>query len=282
MQTIKIKTIKEPNITGNFSITHLDTLLAEKDMTEKIHRHDFFFLLAITGGTGKHQIDFTDYPVLARDVFVLRPGQVHQLYLKKGTKGYLIAFDTTFYAPENKTKKQAFRVAGFTNHYHLQAEIYAKLQHILDSILNEYTDKKSMYEEHIKVNLDLLFIILFRQRKKHQDLNTSGSYNQLILDTLSELLETHIISSKQVRFYAEKLHLTPYQLNTITKNALGKTCSGLITEQILLEAKRMLLATSIQVKEIAYDLGYEDASYFIRFFKKHTGHTPESFRKNLL
>jgi AraC family transcriptional regulator, transcriptional activator of pobA len=61
---------------------------------------------------------------------------------------------------------------------------------------------------------------------------------------------------------------------------VGKTVSALINEQIILEAKRYLLATHNQVKDIADHLGYEDVSYFIRFFKRHTGHSPEAFRKN--
>jgi AraC family transcriptional regulator, transcriptional activator of pobA len=61
---------------------------------------------------------------------------------------------------------------------------------------------------------------------------------------------------------------------------VGKTVAQLIDEQIILEAKRYLLATPNQVKDIAWDLGYEDVSYFIRFFKKHTGLTPDAFRKN--
>jgi AraC-like DNA-binding protein len=81
-----------------------------------------------------------------------------------------------------------------------------------------------------------------------------------------------------VSFYADLLNLSSYQLNAITKATLGKTCSELINEFIILEAKRTLLATSNQVNQIAYHLGYEDVSYFIRFFKKHTGYSPEAFR----
>jgi AraC-like DNA-binding protein len=77
------------------------------------------------------------------------------------------------------------------------------------------------------------------------------------------------------------LNLSSYQLNAIVRATLGKTCSELIIEYILLESKRYLLATSHQVTQIAYHLGYEDVSYFIRFFKKHTGYSPEAFRNNL-
>ena len=80
--------------------------------------------------------------------------------------------------------------------------------------------------------------------------------------------------------YAEMLHLSNYQLNAITKTTLNKTASELINEYMILEAKRNLLATSNLVNQIADDLGHEDVSYFIRFFKKHTGYSPEAFRQN--
>jgi YesN/AraC family two-component response regulator len=72
-----------------------------------------------------------------------------------------------------------------------------------------------------------------------------------------------------------------YQLNNVTKTTLNKTASEVINEHIILEAKRHLLATSELVNQIAYYLGYDDPSYFIRFFKKHTGASPEAFRLNL-
>ena len=93
-------------------------------------------------------------------------------------------------------------------------------------------------------------------------------------------METHIATDKQVSQYADRLNLSVYQLNSITKNLLGKTCSVVIDDQIILESKRLLLATSNQISQIAFELGYEDVSYFIRFFKKHSGFSPEAFRNN--
>jgi AraC-like DNA-binding protein len=80
--------------------------------------------------------------------------------------------------------------------------------------------------------------------------------------------------------YAALLNLSTYQLNNTTKTLLGKSASELINDRVILEAKRYLLATSNQIIQIAGHLGYEDASYFVRFFKKHTGLSPEAFRKN--
>ncbi len=94
----------------------------------------------------------------------------------------------------------------------------------------------------------------------------------------SDLLEIHITRHKSVSYYADAMSLSAYQLNAVTKATVGKTCSAVIDEYILLECKRQLLATTNTVSQIAQQLGYEDVSYFIRFFKKHTGYPPEAFR----
>ena len=152
----------------------------------------------------------------------------------------------------------------------------------MTGIFQESVDKKEKYSEVIKASLGIFLIELVRhQQKSENDIDKSTAFNQDRLEEFSELLDIHISVNKQASQYAEMLNLTPYQLNTITKTALGKTSSELINEQIILESKRYLLSTSNQVKEIAYHLGYEDASYFIRFFKKHAGLSPEAFRHNL-
>ncbi len=151
----------------------------------------------------------------------------------------------------------------------------------MTSIFQESLDKKEKYSEVIEASLGIFLIELVRhQQKGESDIDKNTAFNQDRLEEFSELLNIHISVNKQASQYAEMLNLTPYQLNTITKTALGKTSSELINEQIILESKRYLLSTSNQVKEIAYHLGYEDASYFIRFFKKHTGLSPEAFRHN--
>ncbi|HLG40302.1 MAG TPA: helix-turn-helix domain-containing protein, partial [Chitinophagaceae bacterium] len=137
------------------------------------------------------------------------------------------------------------------------------------------------YIEAIKANLDLFFIEYIRQSRNPKSVaKTENGYTQDRFEELVRLLETNISSMKNVSQYADLLNLSSYQLNAITKSSVGKTVSDLINEQIILEAKRYLLATPTQIKDVADHLGYEDVSYFIRFFKKHTGHSPAAFRSN--
>ncbi len=281
MQKITIRKIKEPNFSGRFEMINLGDLLVNKNMEEGLHRHDFLFLMVLEEASGKHHIDFKDYPVVSNTVFLIRPGQVHELILEQGSKGYLLTFDLNFYSRVHNHKKEAFQRATQYNVYQWDHEKFDKILAVSKRIFDEFTNKKLKYEEVIKANLDILFIELIREA---WDNNTSFGQNapkeQELLEKFTQLLESEICTNKQVNQYAEMLCITPYKLNTITKNLLDKTSSQLINEQIILEAKRLLLATSNQVNEIAFQLCYEDPAYFIRFFKKHTGYTPQAFRQN--
>jgi AraC family transcriptional activator of pobA len=270
---------KEPDLSENFSIREIQNLLAGKDMVQELHRHDFFYILALENANGNHNIDFTPYTVCDNSVFFMRPGQVHDLVLKAESKGYIMQFRDEFYFPKDKASNQLLRKASNINYYQLNAASFKKLQTILTYIFQEYAEKNERYEDVIKANMGIFFIELSRQHSSNPS-NDVSLYMQERLEKFLELLEQNVFTHKQVSQYAAMLNLSTYQLNAIVKIALGKTSSELINEHIILEAKRCLLATSNQINQTAYRLGYEDVSYFIRFFKKHTGYSPEAFRNN--
>ncbi len=228
---------------------------------------------------GNHGIDFINYQVCDHSLFFMRPGQVHQLTLQTESTGYIMQFRADFYHPHDKVSNQLIRKVSSKNFYQLDARSFQKLVSILSYIFEEYTEKQEGYQEVIQANLDILFIELVRHSSKSPS-NNANFYMQQRLEKFLELIETHMASHKQVSEYAGMMNLSTYQLNAITKTTLGKTSSQLIDDAVILEAKRYLLATSDQVNQIAYQLGYEDISYFSRFFKKHTGYSPEAFRQN--
>ncbi|SHN16061.1 helix-turn-helix transcriptional regulator [Flavobacterium xinjiangense] len=272
---------KEPYLFGNFTIRDIRELLNEKDMVQDLHRHDFYYILFLKKGSGTHQIDFKPYEIQNHSIFLMRPGQVHQLDLKAGSTGFLVQFKTDFFYSQNKIFQQLIRKVNHINFCNLDDNGFNKLKIILLYIFKEYNDKQEGYHEVIKSNLSIFFIELIRHRQnKEITTNDTDSYAQEQLDKFAELLDSNIAVKKQVSQYAYMLNISSYQLNAITKKLLNKTPSELINEHIILESKRYLLATSSQVNQIADFLGYEDISYFIRFFKKHTSYSPEAFRNN--
>jgi AraC-like DNA-binding protein len=283
MKKIPIKSLKtsyrEFNLSKGFTIRKLEDLFEGENMEQKLHRHDFYFILILKKGHGNHEIDFVNYKILDYSYFIIAPGQVHQLELKKDSTGFIIQFNTEFYYSNEKKTSTLLQKVSTENFYQLNQDIFSKLNVLLISIFNEYQNKPEQYIQVIKSNLKILFIELTRLKSISKQ-NNKDQYIQERLEEFLNLLETNISTHKQVSQYAEILHLSSYQLNSIIKQTLDKTASKLINEQIILESKRYLLATSNQVNLIAHHLGYEDVSYFIRFFKKHTGFSPRAFREN--
>ncbi|HEY0769203.1 MAG TPA: AraC family transcriptional regulator, partial [Sphingobacteriaceae bacterium] len=243
---------------ANFRIRRLDELVSDRDMVHELHRHNFYFILAIEKGRGTHEIDFSLYEIHDNSVFILRPGQVHQLTVKAKSIGYLLEFNSEFY-PQNESLRTATQI----NFCRLDFRTFLKVRSILDYIAQEFEQRDERYEQVIKANLDIFFIELLRNRKQVGPRAAGTTYEQQKLQQFLALVEKNLRKQLHVSEYADALNVSPYQLNNITKSTLGKTASAVIDDHIVLEAKRYLLATPEQINQIAFHLGYEDPSYFI-------------------
>src|SRR5689334_5208562 len=158
MQKIPVRKIasakKEQRSIARFSIREVQQLFKGKTLVHDLHRHDFFFILAIQKGRGMHEIDFISYNLTDNCVFILRPGQVHRLELEKGSRGFLLEFDPAFYQPKNKSKVQRWNKAISKNYCAVEPAGFIQLNSILNDIFREFTDKKEGYVDAIVANLD--------------------------------------------------------------------------------------------------------------------------------
>ena len=280
MDKIKLKKIHEPALTGSFLIKNLSDLLLESAMVEHSHRHDYFFILALAKGSGKHIIDFIPYPVHEYALYFIAPGQVHQLELEQGTTGFLLSFDPLFYNPKDILPKQVNYSFLNRNYFPCSKASYLEINKQLHFIQQEANSMMPHFKESIRSALNIFFIAVYRALPKdHRTTSPAKAY--AIHEAFKALLENNVNKQRDVPYYADQLHISSYQLNSAMKEVHGKTAAQVITDSILLEAKRKLGATTTQIKQIAFSLGFADPSYFIRFFKKHTGKTPEDFRNSL-
>lgn len=260
-------------------IRSLEALLNGQDLHHALHRHNYYYLLLIEKGTGVHEIDFTPYPLQSNRIFFLRPGQVHQLTVKAGSTGYIIQFSDVFIRELNSSHKQKLRSVFHCSCNDLSEAQAAQLKSIFALMVSEFDRKEELYSEIIRSHLMTAVLLLFRAIESVRTTHEKKSFSQEKLEEFQTLLEKKIVGHKKPADYAGMLHLSPYQLNSITKSLLGKNSSDVINEFLILEARRLLLATTNQVSQIADALGFADPGYFIRFFRKHTGMTPETLRK---
>lgn len=264
---------------GDFSVRRIDDLTKDNDLVQELHRHDFYLVLALESAAGQHEIDFIPYTITNNSIFIMRPGQVHRLHLNKESKGCLIQFRSSFFQPPPDRSDLLLRRAGKHTRYKLSPAEFQRLIPALTAVADEFNQKQEQYQEMIHYHLGIFFIELLRHSGSTETGENAGAYHQERLETFLGLVRTHY-NRKQPSDYAKMLNISLYQLNSATRTTLDKTCSEVINQEVILEAKRFLLATSSQINQIAYHLGYEDVSYFIRFFKKHTGYSPDAFRQN--
>lgn len=111
----------------------------------------------------------------------------------------------------------------------------------------------------------------------------SSSNNSIQTDLIvqfQQLIQQHYKEKWLVEKYATTLNVSTKHLIELCKKHTGKTPLQLMKEQIISEAKRLLFHTQLSIKEIAYELEFDDPAYFSKRFRQLTGYSPEAYRKN--
>ncbi|QMU26826.1 AraC family transcriptional regulator [Adhaeribacter radiodurans] len=267
----------------DFYLNRFEKHLQEHAFIQTPHKHDFFIILLITQGTGTHTIDFKTYPVAPQTAFFLSPGQVHAWQLSADSAGYILFFNLDFYRLQ-PDQLEVYRYPFFNMLLNrpllaLPNEHLLPTTTIIESMEQEYLQSDYKWQEVVRNYLTILLIRLHRAYLEQQPDPDVANASQSLWQQLDTFLEKHFKEHQPVSFYAEKLNITEKQLNEASKNTFGKTTSSLIQDRIILEARRLLIHSPLTITQIAAELGYFDNSYFGRFFKKHTGKTPEQFRQ---
>lgn len=233
-------------------------------------------------------VDFRNYKTENPALFFLTN---QHLQMENGNdESHLIYYNRDFYCIQIHDKEVACDGLLFHNVFEipfveLDAEENSAIQHLFQNIKNELEWKDSSAEEMIRTYVKQIIIRATRKWKK-QNLNNDEikipAHELDVFRDFSRLLEVHFREKHNVADYAEMLYLSPKTLTHKFKNLNLESPNQFIISRILLEAKRLLFYTDKTVKEIAYDLGYEDPAYFNRLFSQKTGSTPASFKKNYI
>ncbi|MDR2270882.1 MAG: helix-turn-helix domain-containing protein [Sphingobacterium sp.] len=192
--------------------------------------------------------------------------------------GYLLAFKRDYLDEDDKEYAldvfNLFNMQGQYTHLIVKprdADILAK---VVNLIKEEYNNPEGTYlilKALIKVYL-LNLIRLNQEYFLEQDVNQKRIYQFIVL------LDQYYTEQRTTEFYAKEIGITAKRLNQILKIKMNRSISQLIHERLVLEAKRMLITSEKTIKEIAFELNFEDPAYFSRFFKKKTQVSPETFK----
>lgn len=231
-------------------------------------------------------VDFNHYHVKKPSLFFLT-GQ--HLHIKNGKEeSILLQYNRDFYCIQIHDKEVACDGLLFHNVFEipfveLDDSETLLMKSLFQNIQDELEWNDSSAEEMIRTYVKQIIIRATRKWKKenldNDIIKIPGSELDIFRD-FSRHLEIHFREKHNVADYAALLHLAPKTLTHKFKNLNLDSPNQFIINRILLEAKRLLFYTDKTVKEIAYDLGYEDPAYFNRLFTGKTGSTPANFKKN--
>jgi AraC-like DNA-binding protein len=161
-----------------------------------------------------------------------------------------------------------------------QGAVADDIRSVLEAIRDEYDAEQ--YGTHDMIRSYLFILLVKASRMVEPGSSAYAGHRSLLLHRrFQALLEEQFVDLQQPAEYARLLRCTERALNDATRRCAGSTVAQLIRERVILEAKRLLAHSGVQVAQVAAQLGFEDPAYFSRCFKKHTGRTPVEFRQSV-
>lgn len=256
-------------------------------ISDNPHRHHYYTIIWPLTATGKHVIDFNEYPILPHHLFFVSPGQVHQIITDPHPTGYVILFTAEFLErssirPDFIANLKLFRKSDETPPLQLTPQMIKTLMPFADQMLAAYHSKNDLYMETIGAYLKLFLIECNSSCAVSPEINPQSiEVGKTIVKNFKEVVEKHFPEWHQVKDYADELNVTPNYLNEAIRSSMDVSAKDYIQNRIVLEAKRMAVFTGKSAKEIGFGLGFNDPSHFSKFFKKNTGHSLSFFRENV-
>lgn len=234
--------------------------------------HEFIYLQA---GEGFHWVETDSYRINAPEFYFLKPGQLHCWQFTSIPKGYVILFREEYFDVLREGALRAL-LQGTSKTVRLTLPEAYQPAYLFEEIIREHSAGASYSTQIIHGCLQVIFskflqLAEIREQASEQAPSLFERFARLLPERCPEL---HLVNE-----FAVLLHTTPQNLNAACRKHAAKSASGLIAAQLLLGAKRHLFHTDKTVAEIAHQLNFSDASYFVRFFKKHEGVTPGQFRE---
>lgn len=250
-----------------------------EDYFDITHRSDRFIFINIREGQADLLIDGIAYPVAANKIYLLMPYAVYSIVKKTPElKGTSINFSVDFI----RFEKSEYEVSLYNLFFFADQEpciLLDETQKVaLKRIIYQILDEYETPSPRLLIIKWFMQILLFQLMDMKQVTINAPSINQKRIIDFFELLDQHFIKERNMDFYADKLHISTKRLNQILMSTQGKSAQYFHHWFLTLEAKRYLIMGIYSIKEIANLLGFQDRSYFSRFFKRYTSFSPNEFK----
>lgn len=289
-QSLKALGFSTKNVGEQYHIFRLED---KKDPNEPIHtpatRYCFFDITLFTQVDFNFQYASQSFHVLNNTLQINAPNQVLKVDFEPEDatpKGYTLLFKEEFLSAniDNRQFLKEFPFFSFTslnNVIRITSEEVRALTNIFESILYEQQYQLLYNQQAIQGYIFALLYQVKRIWKRETQTNKIDApcRNALIVSNFEKLIREHLDVKFQINDFAEIMNLTPKHLSTIIKSVTGQSPKAFFNNLLIIKAKNLLRHTDLSISEVAYMLGFEDPSYFSKFFKKATRRQPRAFRQ---
>lgn len=256
---------------------------------DHIQRNNYYSLIWLTKGDGKAKADFSEYDFQENSLFAFSPYQPFMLSANNKLGGIALQFHPDFFCIHKHQAEVACNGVLFNNIYNppfiAVDENSASTFTMLVNQIKAEMQNSELAQYELLISYLKIFLITASRLKTQQEPIALQAISELkepfILQNLKSAIEKDFKTKHSASDYAKELNISASALAKITKTHFNKTLTDLISERIIIEAKRELYLTNKAIKEIAYELGYQDEYYFSRFFKTNADISPQMYRETV-
>lgn len=252
---------------------------------DHLQHNNFYSLIWIKKGSGLLKVDYSEYLFDEGRLFTFAPYQPFMFSTDQKISGVVIQFHSDFYCIHKIAQETNCDKLVFNNIYQepsidIDTAVAQKLDLIIAQLKAEFDGHENVEYKLLVPNLIIFLVTIARIKAQAKSISPQFSETDIpfILRSLKTGIEENYKEKHSASDYAELLNISPNALAKLVKIHFNKTLTDLITERIIIQAKRELYLTNKSIKEIAWLLGYADESYFSRFFKVNTDISPQMYR----
>lgn len=274
---------------SDFSTQHLGFVMMPIEIAhqhhsvlEAAHKQAFYTILFCLQGKGNMIVDKQQIAIQANSVICIGPNSVSSFDLQSITNGWMILFSDSFFSMRyNDNVLYNFDCLKYNNicQQILEQNDATEWQFYMQLMNREHQQNALGAQSVLRSYMNIILSILNRNNTAIQGKKELRSIKDKKITAFEKLIELYYKKEKLPSFYANEMYITTNYLNRICQEKRGLSAGDMIRKRVIIEAERLLYHTYNSISEIAIELGFESTSYFTSFFKKHTGLTPDAFRK---
>lgn len=247
------------------------------------HKTSYFSLILCLSGSCEVEIDTIRYTLKKDHLLITLPHQIVRCHhISEEYDSHLIMISNKYFDSRDNFYKIMSLLIPLKHHPNaaLNEEEIALLKayHVL--LNKKIGEEKNIFRNYtIQYLIQTIFYEVCQLLLQHIEIKKSNtSHKEEVFKQFIKLVETHHYKERDISFYAKELCLTPKYLSSIIRDVTGKLAGDWIDNYVIVEAKALLISSSLTIQEICYELSFSNPSSFTRFFKRITGESPRKFR----